>query len=35
MDAVRVIGRLSLVRQGNAAGESGYRIDDAAIQKLR
>ncbi|PTT78107.1 DUF3299 domain-containing protein [Pelomonas sp. HMWF004] len=35
MDAVRVIGRLSLVRQGNAAGESGYRIDDAALQRLR
>lgn len=35
MDAIRVSGRLHLVRQGTASGESGYRIDDAEIQRLR
>lgn len=35
MDAVRVSGRLHLARQGSASGESGYRIDEAEIQKLR
>jgi hypothetical protein len=35
MDAIRVTGRLRLVRQGTASGESGYRIDEALVQRLR
>lgn len=35
MDAVRVMGRLRLVRQGTASGESGYCIDEAELQRLR
>ncbi len=35
MDAVRVTGRLRLMRQGTASGESGYQIDKAELQRLQ
>lgn len=35
MDPVRVIGRLSLDRQHTGMGASGYRIDDATVERLR
>lgn len=35
MDAVRVVGRLALDRQQTGMGASGYRIDEAVIERLR
>jgi uncharacterized protein len=35
MDAVRVVGKLALDRQHTGMGASGYRIDDAVIERLR
>jgi hypothetical protein len=35
MDTVRVVGRLSLDRQQTGMGASGYRIDEAVIERLR
>ncbi|MFN3303628.1 MAG: DUF3299 domain-containing protein [Roseateles sp.] len=35
MDTVRVIGKLDLDRQHTGMGASGYRIDQATIERLR